>query len=132
MTNIDNSAIIKETYDKLIIIKETYGYMDLGNSLYNLVLSEPEITFDLTGQFAGRAFGNRWLIKYNYPLISQHMNDLSTITAHEMAHLFEYKIFGKVGHKNNWKQIMQAFGISNPQRCHNFNIGPFIKPLDKD
>jgi predicted SprT family Zn-dependent metalloprotease len=37
--------------------------------------------------------------------------------AHEVCHMFEYKLYGKGGHKDNWKEMMVVLGYE-PNRCH--------------
>jgi SprT protein len=104
-------------------IQTTHNFINKANSLYRIQLPYPEISFQLKGTYAGKAFGRRWLIKYNYPLLEENFEDFVNITVpHETAHLVEFKLFGKAGHKDNWKRIMKDFGIQNPKRCHNYKI----------
>jgi SprT protein len=100
---------------------ETYKWIDKANSLYSLNIAYPTVSFKLKGRFAGRAFGRDHLIKYNYRLLMENFTEFVTKTIpHETAHIVEFHMFGKMGHKANWKKIMNSFGIANPKRCHNY------------
>ena len=100
---------------------ETYKWIDKGNELYSLNLGYPTITMNLKGKSAGMTIPNEWHIKYNDRILFENKKAfIANTPAHEVAHLFEWKLYGKCGHKKNWKDIMHRFGFENPCRCHNY------------
>ena len=107
------------------IVQHTYKLFNQGVELYQIRQSTlPKITFDLKGQIAGRAYyKGDWKIRYNL-IYSQKFfpQFLKETVPHEVAHLLEYLIYGKTGHKQHWKMIMRDFGISNASRCHRYHI----------
>jgi SprT protein len=102
--------------------RKSFQYLDLAKKLYKIEIDDPIIIFSLKGQYAGKAYYiGAWMINYNFDLLKAYKKEFLKVTVpHEVAHLVEFKRFGSTGHKQNWKQIMKDFGISNPQRCHNY------------
>jgi len=97
----------------------------------NITLKYPEINFKLKGEFAGRAYGERWLIKYNYLLLKLNFQDfIDNTIPHEVAHLVEYAMYGKTGHKETWKNIMKDLGVKEITRCHTYKTYPCRKRKD--
>ena len=104
------------------VIQKSYEYIDKANALYNLNIVYPEILFNLKGVTAGIAYYNPLRVRYNQFLLNENTQEfISTTVPHETAHIVEFVKYGRCGHKENWKGIMRAFGITNPQRCHDFN-----------
>jgi SprT protein len=101
----------------------TYQWIAKGNMMYGLFLELPTITLDLKGMIAGKTIPHKWWIRYNYDLLCKNHDEFITnTTAHEVSHLIEWKLYGKCGHKKNWKDIMHRFGFENPCRCHNYKV----------
>jgi len=108
---------------KVRVENVTYEWIGKGNMAFGLFLELPIVTFDLKGVSAGKTIPQEWHIKYNYDyLFNNPKKFVDNTPAHEVAHLIEWKLYGKCGHKKNWKEIMHTFGFENPTRCHNYKI----------
>ena len=106
-----------------IAVQKTYQIIDKANIILNIELKYPTILFNLHGCIAGKANYNGWKIHYNYTLLKENFkNFVEDTIVHEVAHLVEYAKYQKCGHKENWKGIMRQLGISDPQRCHDYNV----------
>lgn len=97
-------------------------YMDKARELFPTAnLPNPTISFKMRG---GTGFGQArygagtFMIRINDQISGKYLHDALTDTVpHEVAHLVAYKVYGRCqGHNSNWKRIMRAFGIANPER----------------
>jgi SprT protein len=101
-------------------VNVTQDYINKANSLFNLNIKDIEILFNIRGETAGQTYKNK--IRYNKVLLKENYKHFIRETIpHETAHLIEFHLYGKAGHKENWKNIMKAFGFENPPRCHTYN-----------
>ncbi len=87
----------------------------------------PEIRFDLSGKAAGQMICSshgKPVIRYNLAIARLQPDDfLARTVPHEVAHLVAHICFtGARPHGEEWKSIMRFFGITNPSRCHDYNI----------
>jgi SprT protein len=104
-------------------IEETYRYIKLANDMYGMDLSQPVISFKLTGRTAGKANYMKNLIKYNAILLEENGDDfLKRTVPHEVAHIVArnkstYRI---KPHGYEWKQVMKDFGLG-AKRCHSYD-----------
>lgn len=87
----------------------------------------PEISlkFDLRGATAGQCHihpPNRVLLRFNLELAQYNTADfLKQTVAHELAHAVTWRCYPRAKpHGPEWRSIMQALGIKNPQRCHQY------------
>lgn len=106
-----------------LVTESTSDYIQRANRLYNLNLTTPNIVLVDKGTFAGKAYSKLWEIKYNIRLLKNNVSEfiLNTVP-HEVAHLVENKLYGKVTHRKNWKQIMNDFGVEKPMSYHTYDI----------
>lgn len=103
---------------------KTFELIEKAIDIYKLEIEYyPYIKFDLNNTVAGRTNPDKWEINYNYVILFNNPKEFINITpAHEVAHLVEWKLYGKCGHKKNWREIMSKFGVENPSRCHNYKL----------
>jgi SprT protein len=81
----------------------------------------PKITYDLTGQVAGRAYG-RSLIRLNLPLLIHNFEDaIENTVLHELAHCIVSQVHpGAQAHGLEFKSMCWTLGIKN-DTCHNYD-----------
>ncbi len=113
--------MIKEAIQD-IVVDQTFKYIDMLNCLnFTTTVGYPDVYFNLRGKCAGKAYVELWEIHYNLKYIAHNLPRFLVDTVpHEVAHLMEYHISGKIGHKALWKDIMGKMGIVNPKRCHTY------------
>lgn len=92
----------------------------------------PEVSLELRGQAAGKAWPQSNRLAFNallYQQNSQHF--LEQTVAHEVAHLLAWQLYGSAirPHGREWQNIMlKVFGLP-AQRCHNYALPPRKKTL---
>jgi SprT protein len=108
--------------NELKIIEKCKDYIDLISGLYKIKLEYPEIFFNIKGRAAGKAYLEKWIIKFNNNYIDNNLdNFLNDTVPHEIAHLIAWKLYKNTGHKTTWKKIMKDLNCKNINRCHNYN-----------
>lgn len=86
-------------------------------------IDKVEVCFHSKGRFAGKAFCIPVKVTYHLHYLLQNYEDfLRTTVFHEVAHLIEHKLFGKMSHGKKWRLIMQGFGFKQEdiKRCHRY------------
>ena len=108
-----------------LVINETNNCITLANTLFNIKAKTIDINFNLKGRSAGmyRIKRNRRIffshckreIRYNPYIFSKYFDDnFRTTIPHEVAHYVSDIIYGLKNikpHGEEWKNIMQAFGV---------------------
>lgn len=94
---------------------------------HKVVLPDPVLRYDLTGQTAGQAQwcqGQRPVLRYNLEIARRHRSDyLATTVPHEVAHLITFACHGRTRpHGPEWRAVMAYLGIPNASRCHNYAV----------
>ena len=106
---------VKDKVCKMLAIISEFENLDI-----------PDITFDVRGSCAGicRIEHGEFTLRFNLELLRENEEDFLEFTVpHEVAHYVTRKLFGSVSpHGEEWKLIMNYFGIEKPLRCHNFNL----------
>lgn len=75
----------------------------------------PKFEYDLTGTTAGQAWGkdkirlNLKALQSDNPQIVEHMYKVTI--PHEICHSVEYQLYGRMGHGNGWKFLMNLLGL---------------------
>lgn len=114
-------------------------YWDKGNSIYNLSLPYPRISFRLKGGTAGTASYIKNEIRLNAGLLEENgQTFLDRTPAHEVAHIFAFKQYGiqrtrrgsRQVHGWAWKSVMREFGL-NSERCHSYETSTTVKRASK-
>ena len=107
------------------VIDETNNYIAQANKLFNIKAKNIDIQFNLKGRSAGmyRIKRNRKIffshckreIRYNPYIFSKYFDDsFKTTIPHEVAHYISdimHDLKNIKPHGNEWKAIMQAFGV---------------------
>ena len=105
--------------------------VDILNKAFNRSHPYPLVLFDLKGRRAGVVTRNN-VIRLNPILLNENRADfVSRIPGHEVAHLFDYIVYGGWGHSNSWKHVMRTLGQS-PDRCHDFNTANVARGVRVD
>ena len=96
---------------------------------FGIFFRRPDITWDLRGTCAGKAWGNKNLIQLNRQLCEKNLNSFMETVVHEYAHLVVHNLrMGQFcvsregdwsSHGKMWKKVMWALGYS-PERCHKY------------
>jgi SprT protein len=94
---------------------------------HGVALPDPQIRLDLRGQAAGQA---RWdaagrpLLRYNLHIARRHADAfLARTVPHEVAHLITAACHGRTRpHGPEWRRVMAHLGITNPSRCHDYQV----------
>lgn len=87
------------------------------------------ICYDLKGLSAGEAVFNRdrYSVRFNREAISKDWDGMVNSTIpHEIAHVVDHFINGKMSHNESWKSIDAALGGTG-ERCHNYKLTPAKK-----
>lgn len=90
------------------------------------VVIRPEVAWDLRGQAAGLANGQRSLIRFNRELAERYPDEFVAQTVpHELAHLVAFKKFGGRirPHGREWQAVIVALG-AEPRRTHSYEVTP--------
>lgn len=114
----------------------------LAEKYYNTTIKYPRVTYDVRGTCGGKAnFGN-WQVKFNPILLMENVDDfLARTVPHELAHLITdqvyphahqpgFKVVGygavrrkkRSPHGSEWQSVMRVLGISDPTRCHSYDV----------
>jgi SprT protein len=102
--------------------------IDLANAKYRLNISYHSVTFNLTTTSAGRSRANE--IQFNRVLLEHNKEKFIDETVpHEVAHVVEFYLTGKMGHRKQWKEIMRVFGVPHCNRYHNYDTSVLCKPI---
>lgn len=133
------SDILDKPTIKILIIQMTKNYVDKANDIYpELNLDYPKVEFDLTGRTAGTA--RAWyMIRYNIDMAMEQLEVFVKRTVpHEVAHLVVskknqvsyndrgYRVSTK-SHGKEWKAVMEAFGVEDISRCHEYQVSQAIR-----
>ncbi len=106
------SAIEDEVLERLIIAEEAYGQ----------TFPIPKITLDVKGRCAGKANAGSWRLMFNPILYKENIEDYHRRTIpHEVAHLVADRLYNSIGHDRPWKQVCLAIGMTDIERCHNYD-----------
>lgn len=96
---------------------------------YGIKANRPKVYYELRGTCAGKAWTAANTIKLNPDYLIRYPERFINVTVvHEIAHIFadikNYLTFGKYvkAHGREWKMMMNALGIANPQRCHDYEV----------
>lgn len=106
-------------------------YVELGNKLFHVNMSPPQLNLNLKGRSAGKYIPSNRSISLNPDLFQENVNEFINQTIpHEVAHAFQRSIYGQhmngkrvMPHGKEWQGIMYAFG-KDPNRCHNYVTKP--------
>ena len=109
------------------VINETNRYIKSASEYYEHSFSEIPVLFDLTGRSAGmyRIKAGQRVIRYNPYVFSKYFDDNFRETIpHEVAHYVTDGLYGlkKIKpHGNEWKSVMDVFGIE-ANRTANYDL----------
>ncbi len=84
----------------------------------------PTIFFKKKGRAAGTANTKRYDLNFNMVLLRENSDKFAITVIHECAHLVARKVYGMriKPHGKQWRIVMQKLGISEPKRCHSYDI----------
>lgn len=91
----------------------------------------PKIQWKKIGfSYAGFAYGGKNIeMNINYLYSKDFFQFINQIVRHELAHIAEYRIFGKTTHGTRWKKFSLLLGYTGT-RCHHLS-DPINKPVRK-
>ncbi len=120
----------KETLKKRLVQTTRYWVAKAHEIYPKLHLVYPKIEFDLTGRTAGTAQGYG-RIRYNIDMAMEQPKTFEERTVpHEVAHLVvcsKWHGFGVKSHGEEWVSVMEAFGVKDIQRCHEYKLPQAMK-----
>lgn len=126
----------EEAYN--ILYQETEKWLRKAEGIYNRKWDMPVISLKLKGAVAGRAWGKKWFLKFNYDLFVMNQEDfLKRTVPHELAHILVYELYKKISsssfvygkvtpHGNHWKRVMMDLGVDDITRCHEYDVSKVI------
>ncbi len=109
------------------VINKTNHFLQSAGDYYNRHFPEIPVLFDLTGKAAGmyRVKACQRVIRYNPYIFSKYFDDnFSETIPHEVAHYVTDVLYGlkKIRpHGNEWKSVMQVFGVA-ANRTANYDL----------
>ena len=109
------------------VIKQTAHYLKTASDYYGEVFSEIPVLFDLSGKAAGmyRVKAGQQVIRYNPYVFAKYYDDnFSETIPHEVAHYVTDVLYGLRRirpHGNEWKSVMQVFGVA-ANRTANYDL----------
>ena len=126
MDNNTLAILIKQNASKVF---DQYNQIFSDNKIE---IDEIKFKFNLRGAVAGRAFYQGRELSFNLILAKDNLTDfLNSTVPHEVAHLFQRKIYPySKPHGKEWKKIMQLGGY-NQMRCHSYDTSTVKKVQTK-
>lgn len=100
------------------VINQTNYFIKSAAEYYQHALTEIPVLFDLTGKAAGmyRVKAGQRVIRYNPFIFAKYFDDnFSETIPHEVAHYVTDVLYGLRNirpHGNEWKSVMQVFGVA--------------------
>ncbi|MGO2498217.1 MAG: SprT family zinc-dependent metalloprotease [Vibrio litoralis] len=84
----------------------------------------PELSFQVRGKVAGKAYLQQWQIRLNPTLLIENQQAfVEQVIPHELAHLITYHQFGRVKpHGKEWRYVMTNIFRCPPETYHAFDI----------
>ena len=110
-----------------LVIKETNHFLKSAADHYKCSFNEIPVLFDLTGRAAGmyRIKAGQRVIRYNPYVFAKYVDDNFRETIpHEVAHYVTDMLYGfkkSRPHGNEWKSVMQVFGVA-ANRTANYDL----------
>lgn len=110
------------------VINQTNYFIKNAEDYYHKSFSEIPVLFDLSGKAAGmyRVKAGQRVIRYNPYIFAKYFDDnYSETIPHEVAHYVTDILYGLRTirpHGNEWKSVMQVFGVA-ANRTANYDLG---------
>lgn len=101
--------------------------LEFAKHKYGLSLPRPQVTYNLSGRCAGRAYYWLWKIEINTEILKNNEEDyLRNTVPHEFAHLLTDQLYGEnvKPHGREWKNVMRAMsiiGVNDVYARHNYD-----------
>jgi SprT protein len=105
-------------------ISEVYA---IAERAYRRSFVFPEVTFDVRGKAAGRAYFYQNRIALNLRMLLENgQGFIDDTPGHEAAHLISFKVYGVYTkpHGREWQSVMRVIGQA-PNRTHSFQTQGF-------
>lgn len=112
--------MLTDTQKAQIIAKVAF-YTARLNERYNANLPVPETRFAVTGNAAGHAHLIQGFVDFNQQIAARNFDKFDKTVAHEVSHIFAYKLFHDSGHGRFWKIVFSFLGFT-PDRCHSYDM----------
>jgi predicted SprT family Zn-dependent metalloprotease len=115
---------------KEYITRRVGGAMKRAEIHFGQKFIAPKILFKLRGGTAGFAKFTRdakncemrYSVNFNMAIAMRHPKEfLARTVGHEVAHVIESQLYGKMSHSRAWKQIDILLG-GDGTRCHSYNV----------
>lgn len=100
---------------------------EIASKTYGRNFAFPQITFNVRGRAAGRAYYYQNRIALNMKMLLDNGQDFVDDTpGHEAAHLIAFRLYGRQirPHGREWASVMRTIG-QKPERTHDFEISGF-------
>jgi len=100
------------------VINQTNYFIKNAEDYYQQSFAEIPVLFDLSGKAAGmyRVKAGQQVIRYNPYIFSKYFDDnFNETIPHEVAHYVTDELYGLKRirpHGNEWKSVMQVFGVA--------------------
>ena len=94
---------------------------------YERAFPRPQISWQLRGRAAGKAFLQRNELRFNPKLYRANQEPfLGEVVPHEVAHLLVYQLYGAgtKPHGKEWRTVMVQLFCLAPKVTHSFDLAP--------
>ena len=131
MTVTTKQTAMTEYEIKKELLLKTHEIIEKANSVFNVSINMPYVSYKLKGRCAGQHVTSKSEIRYNVGLATENWeNFLENIVIHEVAHYVTYNLYGTlrtrkgkiISHGDKWKYVMTKLGCKNIKRCHTYDV----------
>lgn len=106
---------------KTQMIEKVAFYTATLNTRFKSTLPTPLTSFDTKGNAAGTAAFLKNTVSFNQQIAAGNFDKFDKTIAHEVSHIFAYKLFRDTGHGRFWKLVFSTLGFT-PDRCHDYDM----------
>jgi SprT protein len=115
-----------EMTSRVSIVRLVKQVVERAKVVLNVEIETPDVTFDVRGKVAGRAYftrsRSRNRVDFNLPLALLNTDTFFETVIHEVAHLVTYEMYPQAtAHGPEFKSIDSVLG-GRGTRCHSYDV----------
>ncbi|EGU36123.1 hypothetical protein VII00023_13152 [Vibrio ichthyoenteri ATCC 700023] len=105
-------------------IRKVADCIQLAEQAFKRPFAQPELSYQLRGKAAGKAYLQLNQIRINPVLFVENQTAFfDEVIPHEVAHLITYQVYGRVRpHGSEWKKVMETVFAIPARTTHSFAI----------